>query len=40
MRDRALLTIDRDALMTEFKERAREITDRSHGRTIQDYSAH
>jgi 5-methylthioadenosine/S-adenosylhomocysteine deaminase len=40
MRDRKLLTIDRDALMVEFKERAREITDRSHGRTIQDYSAH
>jgi 5-methylthioadenosine/S-adenosylhomocysteine deaminase len=40
MRDRKLLTIDRDALMIEFKERAREITDRSHGRTIQDYSAH
>ncbi|MFM2078810.1 MAG: hypothetical protein RJA49_2700 [Actinomycetota bacterium] len=40
MRDRALLTIDRHALLTEFRGRAREITDRSHGRSIQDYQAH
>ncbi len=38
MRDRKLLTIDRDALLAEFRERAKEITDRSHGRTIQDYA--
>ncbi len=38
MRDRTLLTIDRDALLAEFRERAKEITDRSHGRTIQDYA--
>lgn len=37
MRDRKLLTINREALMEEFPQRAREITDRSHGRTIQDY---
>lgn len=40
MRDRQLLTIDRTALLDEFRERARWITDRSHGRTIQDYTAH
>ena len=40
MRDRKLLTIDRELLLAEFRERARDITDRSHGRTIQDYSAH
>ena len=39
MRDRQLLTIDRAALMAEFRERANTITDRSHGRTIQDYDA-
>ncbi len=38
MRDRQLLTIDRDALLAEFRGRAREITDRTHGRTIQDYA--
>ncbi|MDO8389113.1 MAG: amidohydrolase [Actinomycetota bacterium] len=38
MRDRALLTIDRRALLDEFRQRAREITDRTHGRTIQDYT--
>ncbi len=38
MRDRQLLTINRDALLAEFRERAREITDRTHGRTIQDYN--
>ncbi len=38
MRDRRLLTINRDALLDEFRQRAREITDRTHGRTIQDYS--
>jgi len=37
MRDRTLLTIDRDALLAEFRQRAREITDRTHGRSIQDY---
>lgn len=37
MRDRNLLTIDTTSLMAEFHERARHITDRSHGRTIQDY---
>jgi len=40
MRDRELLTIDRRALLGEFRARAREITDRSHGRSIQDYQAH
>jgi 5-methylthioadenosine/S-adenosylhomocysteine deaminase len=39
MRDRELLTIDRKSLLAEFRERARWITDRSHGRTIQDYTA-
>jgi cytosine/adenosine deaminase-related metal-dependent hydrolase len=38
MRDRRLLTIDRDALLTEFRERATALTDRSHGRTIQGYT--
>lgn len=38
MRDRTLLTINREALLDEFRHRAREITDRTHGRTIQDYS--
>ena len=38
MRDRQLLTINRDGLLTEFRQRAREITDRTHGRTIQDYT--
>ena len=38
MRDRQLLTIDRDALLSEFRARAREITDRTHGRRIQDYA--
>ncbi len=37
MRDRVLLTINREALLAEFRLRAREITDRTHGRTIQDY---
>ena len=37
MRDRRLLTIDTTSLMAEFHARARHITDRSHGRTIQDY---
>ena len=40
MRDRELLTIDRSALLAEFRERTRAITDRSHGRSIQDYQAH
>jgi 5-methylthioadenosine/S-adenosylhomocysteine deaminase len=40
MRDRQLLTINRGELLSEFRERARWITDRSHGRTIQDYKAH
>lgn len=39
MRDRQLLTIDREALLREFRERANTITDRSHGRSIQDYNA-
>jgi 5-methylthioadenosine/S-adenosylhomocysteine deaminase len=38
MHDRQLLTIDREALLNEFRSRARDITDRSHGRTIQDYA--
>ena len=38
MRDRELLTINREALLAEFRQRAREITDRTHGRTIQDYT--
>ncbi len=38
MQDRNLLTINRDALLDEFRQRAREITDRTHGRTIQDYT--
>lgn len=38
MRDRRLTTIDRAAMLTEVRRRAREITDRSHGRTIQDYA--
>ena len=37
MRDRQLLTIDRAALLAEVAERARTITDRSHGRTLQTY---
>jgi 5-methylthioadenosine/S-adenosylhomocysteine deaminase len=39
MRDRQLLTINREALLAEFRLRAREITDRTHGRTIQDYGS-
>ena len=39
MRDRRLLTIDGPALLAEFRERANTITDRSHGRSIQDYRA-
>ena len=38
MRDRQLMTINREALLAEFRLRAREITDRTHGRTIQDYN--
>lgn len=38
MHERQLLTIDREALLGEFRARARDITDRSHGRTIQDYA--
>ena len=38
MRDRQLLTIDRLTLLAEFRLRAREIIDRTHGRTIQDYA--
>jgi 5-methylthioadenosine/S-adenosylhomocysteine deaminase len=38
MRDRQLTTIDRGALLTEFRERATALTDRSHGRTIQGYT--
>ena len=38
MRDRRLLTINREALLAEFCLRAREITDRTHGRSIQDYN--
>jgi 5-methylthioadenosine/S-adenosylhomocysteine deaminase len=38
MRDRRLLTIDRQALLTEFRHRALALTDRSHGRTIQGYT--
>ena len=39
MRDREMLTIDLAALSADFGARARSITDRSHGRTIQDYDA-
>jgi 5-methylthioadenosine/S-adenosylhomocysteine deaminase len=39
MRDRQLLTIDAAPLLHEFRERANTITDRSHGRSIQDYQA-
>ncbi len=38
MRDRVLTTIDRNALLTEFRARATSLTDRSHGRTIQGYT--
>jgi 5-methylthioadenosine/S-adenosylhomocysteine deaminase len=38
MRDRQLRTIDRGPLLAEFRTRAAEITDRAHGRTIQDYA--
>jgi len=38
MRDRRLLTIDRESLLAEFRERATALTDRSHGRTIQGYT--
>ena len=38
MRDRQLTTIDREALLTEFRDRATALTDRSHGRTIQGYT--
>jgi 5-methylthioadenosine/S-adenosylhomocysteine deaminase len=38
MRDRQLLTIDRVPLLAEFRARAAEITDRAHGRKIQDYA--
>ena len=37
MRDRVLLTIDRDELLRDFRGVAGRITDRTHGRTIQDY---
>ena len=37
MRDRELLTIDEAALRAEFRAVAQHITDRTHGRTIQDY---
>jgi 5-methylthioadenosine/S-adenosylhomocysteine deaminase len=38
MRDRQLTTIDRGPLLSEFRARAAEITDRAHGRKIQDYA--
>jgi 5-methylthioadenosine/S-adenosylhomocysteine deaminase len=38
MRDRTLLTIDLPALLDEFRSRAVALTDRSHGRRIQDYT--
>lgn len=38
MRDRQLLTIDLPALLDEFRARAVALTDRSHGRRIQDYT--
>jgi 5-methylthioadenosine/S-adenosylhomocysteine deaminase len=37
MRDRQLLTIDRRSLVADFRAVAQHITDRTHGRTIQDY---
>lgn len=39
MRDRVLMTIDRESLLRDFRGRAREIIDRTHGRTLQDYPA-
>lgn len=38
MHERELRTIDRTDVLTEFRQRARDIVDRSHGRTIQDYA--
>jgi 5-methylthioadenosine/S-adenosylhomocysteine deaminase len=38
MRDRQLLTIDRAAVLAEMRSRAATMTDRSHGRRIQDYT--
>ena len=38
MRDRQLLTIDRTAVLAEMRARATSITDRSHGKRIQDYT--
>ena len=38
MRDRQLLTIEREPLLAEFRLRSKEITDRTHGRSIQDYT--
>jgi 5-methylthioadenosine/S-adenosylhomocysteine deaminase len=38
MRDRVLTTINRESLLTEFRQRASTLTDRSHGRTIQGYT--
>jgi 5-methylthioadenosine/S-adenosylhomocysteine deaminase len=38
MRDRQLLTIDRATVLAEMHSRATTITDRSHGRRIQDYT--
>ncbi|WP_432074700.1 amidohydrolase [Streptomyces wuyuanensis] len=37
MRDRRLLTLDVDAVATELAQRLPELTDRAHGRRIQDY---
>jgi hypothetical protein len=39
MHEREMRTIDLPALTADFMARARSITDRSHGRTIQDYDA-
>lgn len=39
MRDGQLTTIDREALLIEFRQRASALTDRSHGRTIQGYTS-
>lgn len=37
MRDRELMTIDKQAVLDECRERAAALTDRSHGRTLQAY---
>jgi 5-methylthioadenosine/S-adenosylhomocysteine deaminase len=38
MRDRRLLTVDVPAVLDELRPRLVALTDRSHGRRIQDYT--